>query len=438
MLGSRDCDVVVIGGGPSGSLAATYLAQRGYHVVLLEKQKHPRPTVGESLIPDFWKYCDEAGVTPLLEAEGFVRKAGGTVRWRDGQVQRVSFGDFGYTRPALHVERDRFDHILVQHARAQGVEIHECITADRIEQSDDGGGQTVVWHDAAGEQGRLRGRQIVDATGQAALAGRQYDSCVSDADFRFVAVWGYFDGADYVAADGSIHPAAEVLTVPPTTLVTSLPFGHGWGWSWHIQLRETTSVGLVVPVDAFRQVRREAGGLEQFFETCCRDQPILKTLLQSAQLIPGSVKMIRDFAYAVRQPASPGCYIIGDASGFIDPIFSIGVTLGMYGARTAAWAIDQSLRRPERAAHCQNLFAAQLQSRFELSRRLALPGYADPGVADADWQQTMQMFSSRALGLMHTVTQMTGRRDNFLAMQGEDFDPALAAIRLHPVEGLMP
>src|SRR5882672_6981569 len=108
------CDVVVIGGGPAGSLAATYLCQAGYQVVLFDKQKHPRYQVGESLIPDFWKYCDEAGVSKKIVDEGFLPKAGGTVDWH-GAIHRVAFKDFGYTRPALHIERDRFDLILLDH-----------------------------------------------------------------------------------------------------------------------------------------------------------------------------------------------------------------------------------------------------------------------------------------------------------------------------------
>ena len=106
----ESCDVVVIGGGPSGSLAATYLTGKGYSVALFEKEKHPRYQVGESLLPDVWKYCDAAGVSDAIAAEGFLRKAGGSVDW-NGDMRRLSFGDFGYTRPALHVERDRFDHL---------------------------------------------------------------------------------------------------------------------------------------------------------------------------------------------------------------------------------------------------------------------------------------------------------------------------------------
>ncbi|HTP45714.1 MAG TPA: tryptophan 7-halogenase, partial [Casimicrobiaceae bacterium] len=135
------CDVAVIGGGPAGSLAASFLAGKGYSVALFERQKHPRYNVGESLLPDIWKYCDAAGVADAIVSEGFVRKAGGSVDWK-GEMRRLSFSDFGYTRPALHVERDRFDHILLERARASGAWIGEEIAvldADFSRAEEDGG-----------------------------------------------------------------------------------------------------------------------------------------------------------------------------------------------------------------------------------------------------------------------------------------------------------
>src|SRR3990172_2482030 len=104
----RSADVAVIGGGPAGSIAASQLALAGYAVVLLEKAKHPRPTVGESLIPQFWKFTDQIGASASIESDGFIAKGGGLSLWR-GQLRQLKFSDFGYSRPGLHVERDRFD-----------------------------------------------------------------------------------------------------------------------------------------------------------------------------------------------------------------------------------------------------------------------------------------------------------------------------------------
>jgi flavin-dependent dehydrogenase len=95
----ESCDVAVIGGGPAGSLAATYLAGKGYSVALFERQKHPRYQVGESLLPDVWKYCDAAGVRDAIAAEGFLRKAGGSVGW-NGEMRRLRSATSGYAARA--------------------------------------------------------------------------------------------------------------------------------------------------------------------------------------------------------------------------------------------------------------------------------------------------------------------------------------------------
>lgn len=425
---SVSCDVVVVGGGPAGALAAAYLAQRGYHVVLLEKQQHPRPNVGESLIPDFWKFCDAAGVSPRLEAEGFIRKAGGTVRWGE-RLLRMSFSEFGHTRPALHVERDCFDAILLDHARAQGADVRECVAAERVEPAGPDTPAAVAWRDAGGGRGRLACRCVVDASGQRTLIGRQLGLCVPDPAFRFVAVWGYFAGSDYIAADGAVHPASDVRIAPPTTFVSSLPLGDGWGWSWHIQMRASTSVGLLVPVGAFREARKGGAGIEEFFERSCRELPGLGRLLRGATLIPGSLNVLKDYSYSVTRTAGPGYFLIGDAAGFIDPIFSIGVVLAMYGARIAAWAIDRTLRKPDQATRYQAMFAAQLESRIELSRRLALPGRVAENGSSNPAHDVMQWFGPYTQALINTITSLTGRE-----LVDDEHIRSLSSARVHALD----
>jgi flavin-dependent dehydrogenase len=418
MSHSDNCDVAVIGGGPAGSLTATYLARAGYDVVLLEKQRHPRLTVGESLIPDFWKYCDEAGVTDKIMADGFIRKAGGTVDWH-GETRRLAFRDFGYLRPALHVERDRFDEILLRHAAASGARIREEVAVQSVDLN---GGAPILACRAAGEDGagEVRCRVVVDASGQASLLGRQLGLRVMDDDFRFMSVWGYFTGSRYYGADGSTWPAESCREIPPTTYVSSIPGTGDWGWCWHIQMRESTSVGLVVPLDTMKTVKDGGLSWEEYLLGQCAALPGLRDLLSGARLIDGSVRVIRDYSYRTTRVAGPGYFLVGDAAGFIDPIFSIGVVLGMYSARAAAWAIERTFRAPQHCARHQAIYTSQVSDRMELARTLALPQYDLDGPASIQARKVMQFSNSQARSLMHAASSLTARSQHYLALVEEE------------------
>lgn len=411
----KSCDVVVIGGGPAGSMAATYLARAGYQVVLLEKAQHPRNTVGESLIPDFWKYCDEAKVSEKISAEGFLRKAGGIVDWH-GATSRLAFKDFGYTRPALHVERDRFDYILLQHAREQGAQIHEQTAVQSAEFNGEGGARVNYRAVGDGRPAQIACRFVVDASGQNSVLTRQLGLRVIDEDFRFMSVWGYFYDSKYLAPDGQMHPAASAAAIAPTTFVSSVPGTGDWGWSWHIMLRAWTSVGLVLPIEAAKSVKGSTAAWENYLLQKCESMPRLNALLSGARLAPGSVRVIRDYSYSATRVAGPGYFLVGDAAGFVDPIFSVGVVLGLYSAQAAAWAIDRSLRSPERVAQNQSIYSSQLQARMQLSRALALPKYKAGGTATLEARQAMQFTDANAKALIRAASALTARSEHFHAL----------------------
>src|SRR6266567_141616 len=124
-------DVVVIGGGPAGSTAANLLAQKGYEVVLLDRARHPRLTVGESVLPHVWKSVDAVGATQDIERAAFIHKSGGTTFWR-GVIRQVALADFGFRRPSLHVERDEFDEILLRVAERRGVQAFEEVGVQKV------------------------------------------------------------------------------------------------------------------------------------------------------------------------------------------------------------------------------------------------------------------------------------------------------------------
>src|SRR5437773_8278216 len=122
-------DVVVIGGGPAGSTAANLLAQKGYEVVLLDKARHPRLTVGESVLPHVWKYIDAVGATEDIEQARFIQKSGGTGFWGGVIRQMTIASGFGFRQPSLHVERDEFDEILLRVAQRRRVQVFEEVGA---------------------------------------------------------------------------------------------------------------------------------------------------------------------------------------------------------------------------------------------------------------------------------------------------------------------
>jgi flavin-dependent dehydrogenase len=398
-------DVVVIGGGPAGSAAAARLRRLGYDTVLLEARRHPRYAVGESLIPHVWDYCDLIGVSDRIAAEGFLEKAGGTAIW-NGTIRQMRFRDFGYDRPALHVERDRFDHILLSHARECGVQVFEEVAVVDAEVNRDC--PSVRYRAAAGGGGAISCHAVVDASGQSAVLAKRAGTRRLDDGFRFMGLWGYFVDARYVGADGRAHPHSEIRTVPPTTFVRSI---GRWGWAWHIPLREKTSVGFVLPHAELKTALSADDDMTAVFLRRCRTTPHLDRLLEGACLWEGSVRAIRDYSYRAVQPAGPGFFLTGDAAGFVDPIFSVGVAFAMYSGVLAAWAIDRSRCAPHRGASYRALFAQQLLGRLELARALALP--SDGTAAGGAAAQFVQFESRLEQALIETAARLTTRSANY-------------------------
>jgi len=411
-------DVLVIGGGPAGSCAATQLARRGYDVVLIDKQHHPRETVGESVLPSAWKYFDMLGVTAAVE-RNFVKKAGGVVVWGD-EITQIAFRDFSYSRPGLHVERAALDHLLLENARSNGARIFEGAKAESFT-TDANGAEVLISHDAGAARHALSCRYFVDATGQASFVAQQLGCRRLDEDFRFISLWGYFKDSRYVSTGGIVRKFEEIPRHPPMTFVSRL---HGWGWAWHIPLTRDTSVGLVVPVADYKKGLAEHGSLESYFLSTCRKMEYLGALLEGAELTDGRVRVMRDFSYLPDRVAGPNYFVTGDAAGFVDPIFSIGVVIALYSGHLAAWAIDRSLRAPAQAGANRKLFETQMRGRYELARTMALPGVETDAPDGA--KTYFDFFSTAEKELMWSAASMTTRSSNLLrASDSRNAPPAL-------------
>jgi flavin-dependent dehydrogenase len=368
-------DVVVIGGGPAGTTAANLLAQKGYEVVLLDKVRHPRLVVGESVLPHVWKYIDLAGAREDIEAANFIKKSGGTAIWR-GTIRQMKMVDFGFRDPSLHVERDEFDEVLLRVAERRGVQVFEEVGVQEIKF--DNGTKTVTYNDRrAGEQGAIDCRYIVDASGQGAVIANQLGFREPDKDLRFISVWGYYDNSAYIAQGGLVCPWEKRRD--PEHRPTTIQLGTtdlGWGWCWHIVQKEHTSVGLVLPPEQAADFKATGGKLEQRFDEACRKLPVIGSLLENAQLVPGSMHAIRDFAFRPTELAGEGWCLAGDAAAFVDPINSAGVVTACYSGYASAWLADACLSKPDKSAVSTDIFSTLVRRRLSLFRISALPvGY---------------------------------------------------------------
>jgi len=321
-----ELDAIVIGGGPGGSSAAAYLARAGRRVLLLEKETFPRFHIGESLLPYNAPILRELGLWPALEAAGFPRKYGAQFHLGNGSLcTRFVFGEGKFTREpkVFQVERATFDHMLLKQARALGADAREGWTVQCFAADDNGVRVTAA--SAAGPTQEFRARFLVDASGRANLTGNQENLRVVHQGLRKLAVFGHFTGVvrDAGKAGGD-------------TVIVRLENK----WFWIIPISpEKTSVGLVLDKDEF-----VASGLspEETFRRHVEEHPPLRERLQNSQLI-GEVQTTSDFSYHNRRLVGTRLFRVGDAAGFMDPIFSAGVFLAMWSGKLAAETIQRAL-----------------------------------------------------------------------------------------------
>lgn len=312
-------DAIIIGAGPGGSTAASTLTQAGKKVLILEREKFPRFHVGESLIPYGNDELRAIGVWDKMEKAGFMPKLGAEfVLGNSTAITRVLFGR--YLDPiharTFQVERAKFDNLLLEHAIEHGAECWQETLVSSVDVTDEG---VTVKCKNAGQAHELKARWIFDASGRDALLGKQLDLPKSDLGLpKKFATFAHFHGVHRNAppADGHIT-------------VVRLDFG----WFWIIPLdKEKTSVGLVQTLDRFRSTGLKP---DECFEQTVQSMPELRARLGDAVRV-NDFCFAGDYTYRYLENAGPRWMLIGDAAGFIDPIFSSGVMLAIKSGHLAA------------------------------------------------------------------------------------------------------
>jgi flavin-dependent dehydrogenase len=433
----KNCDVLVIGGGPAGSSAATHLAQAGIDVVLLERAAFPRNQVGESLIPHIWKFTDLTGVSQKIEQEGFLVKAGGITVWND-KIHQILFSDYGYTRPGLHVERDIFDEILLKHADSCGARIFHEVAVKKVDFRNHQR-PAVHYTDKRGcsnDNGVIVCRYVIDASGHGSFLANQFKTRRTiSSRFNFLSLWGYFGNSRFAGVDRRSHPMAALSSVKPVTFVMSFENG----WIWHIVLRNKTSVGLVVPTS--RTQGMDWQQRETFFLQACASQPYLSTLLEPAKFLEGSLQYRPDYSYYSDKICGENYYCIGDAGAFVDPIFSHGVQNALYNAAASTLAIRESLKNHSKRLRYSRLCESRMQQFYGFSRALALGDFGCNGVDPVLVKNLMKSLPPLERELILVASEMTSRSENFrrLAREAgvlEEFEGGFSGRKKERIEAL--
>ena len=325
------CDVVVIGGGPAGSTIATLLSRRGWQVTLFEKDRHPRFHIGESLLPRNMPLFEQLGVMSEIERIGVVKRAVDLTVPTSEACARLKFSEaFDVRNPtAFHVKRAEFDEILFRNAEANGARVLEGTEVHEVAFGDDERVDVVATDEADGKQ-LWRCRFLVDASGRQTFLSDRMGLKTRNRRHNSAAIYAHFTGVERRPGDDAGN-------------ISLYWFEHGWFWL--IPLRGgITSVGAVV-TPAYLKTR--SATIEEFFHgTIAACRPLAQRMQSAALASP--VTATGNYSYLSTAMFGDRFLIVGDAYAFIDPVFSTGVYLAMYGATSGADAVDACLRDPKR------------------------------------------------------------------------------------------
>ncbi len=315
-----DYECAVIGGGPAGSVCATLLAQAGHSVALFERASFPRFHVGESLVPAVNLTLERLGLLEEMDRRGFTQKHGVQFFAPDGTPSKP-FYFREVEDPRMHktwqVLRSEFDQMLVENAMSKGVDVSmDTSVVDVLESDGVIGGVRIRRIDESEED--VRARVVIDSSGQQATLARRFGRREHIDELSNTAIFAHYH--DVKRDEGIDAGSTLVYRVDERS------------WFWFIPLRDAVSIGLVTPARDILRFGRDRG---EIFEAAIDRCPALRERLEFAKRAT-EVMVARDYSYRTTVDGGKGWALIGDALGFIDPVYSTGLLLAVVSADVAA------------------------------------------------------------------------------------------------------
>lgn len=326
-------EVLVIGGGPAGSTFGTFMRMRGHQVTVLEKDRHPRFHIGESLLPMNLPIMERMGVLDKVRAIG-VPKLGADFSPAGAGEDYITFrfaealGDS--PDHAFEVRRSEFDQTLFEHCKAVGVDAREGFCVTSVTANEDGS-HRVVARDNDGNDHAWEARFLVDASGRDTFMSAKNGWKKRNPRHASAAVFGHFKGVQR-------RPGADQGNI------SIYWFDHGWIWMIPLQ-NDVMSIGAVCRPD-FLKTRQ--GSLDEFLLQTLNGAAKVKARLVGAEAIVPA-QATGNYSYLSDRMYGPGYVLVGDAFAFIDPVFSSGVYLAMNGAERAVQVAEAWLSGNRRA-----------------------------------------------------------------------------------------
>jgi flavin-dependent dehydrogenase len=351
-------DVVVIGGGPGGSTVSTLLAQQGVQVELFERDTFPRFHIGESLIPETYWVLKRLNMLEKMRESRFVKKY--SVQFVNAVGRESAPFYFWDNKPhecsqTWQVVRSEFDEMLLDNARQHGATVHE---ATRV--------MDVIFEDGRAAGVKLtdrdvRAKVVVDASGQNGLIANRLRLRVWDPILNKGAIWSYFEGA--YRDTGRDEGATMVLQTPDKQ-----------GWFWYIPQHDNiVSVGIVAPFDYLFKNRGK--DFEKTFDEEVERAPAVKKRIAGATRVTGHFAT-KDYSYRTTKASGDGWVLVGDAWGFLDPLYSSGVLLALKSGELAADAIVEGLKNGDTSGAQLGKWAPNFNVGVDRMRRLVCEYYA--------------------------------------------------------------